>query len=236
MPSQDPKEWMEDVKKCQEYAKKHNTNVIYSFVGSGDTIEEMKNDYAKCAQLLIDAGAEIIEANFSCPNVKTENGALYLSPENAEDILKEVRKKVGNKIILGIKVGVYKDTKELKNFLSKNAKYINYISGINTVSKKVVNKDGKSALKDRGTSGICGYAITEAGEEFLMQALEVKNKLNLKNLVVISGGGVMTPQNAEKRFRLGADFIGTATAAMCNQNFAKECYENCEFLKHNKLK
>ncbi|MDR2760526.1 MAG: hypothetical protein LBB09_01625 [Rickettsiales bacterium] len=231
MPSQASEVWMEDVKKCQEYAKKLNASVIYSFVGSGDEFDLMRDDYAKCAALLVKSGAEIIEANFSCPNVNTNNGFLYSNPELAEKVLKKIRENVGGDIILGVKVGNYDSSGDLKNFLLKNAEYLNYIAGINTVSKKVVRSDGTDGLVKRTASGICGSAINEAGMEFLKQVAEAKKELKLKNFAIISGGGVMTPEHAKERFEIGADFIGVATAAMWNRNFAKECCDYGSFRK-----
>ena len=71
VPSYDPDIWQKDLAKSVRHAKSGQV-VIGSFQGttssSGDVKKYIK-DFVKAARLVKEAGAKIIEANFSCPDV-----------------------------------------------------------------------------------------------------------------------------------------------------------------------
>ena len=51
--------------------------------GLDDSIDDVAADYARCARWAVDSGADGVEANFSCPNVSSVDGQLYLNAADA---------------------------------------------------------------------------------------------------------------------------------------------------------
>ncbi|MCA9061171.1 MAG: hypothetical protein KDA85_21810, partial [Planctomycetaceae bacterium] len=54
-------------------------------------IERLANDFALCARWAVESGAQVVEANFSCPNVCSADGQLYQHPEQAAHVAAAIR-------------------------------------------------------------------------------------------------------------------------------------------------
>lgn len=188
--------------------------LVVSIVGSGKNKHEFVNDFIDAAMIAKNAGAKIIEANFSCPNVKSAEGSLYNNPNEVFDLASQLVKAL-NPIPLIIKVGVFSDSDQMKEvFISAARAGVQAISGINTVSKKVVDKEGKPALgADRLTSGICGAPIREIALNFVRNARKIIDHEKLP-LTLIGVGGITKPTNFDDFFNVGADIAQTATGMM----------------------
>src|SRR6266536_1621250 len=71
MPSSDPKLWREDVRRARAPLSQGQI-LIVSVVGTPESrspIEQLADDYARCVRWAVEAGADMIEANLSCPNI-----------------------------------------------------------------------------------------------------------------------------------------------------------------------
>ena len=67
---------------------------IVSVVASpepGWTLDQVADDFAQCAVWAEESGAQIVEANLSCPNVCTQEADLYLSAEASGVIAATIR-------------------------------------------------------------------------------------------------------------------------------------------------
>src|SRR5687768_15538690 len=79
MPSMAPQTWRDDVQRAKA-ALPHGKILIVSVVATpaGDaTPRAVADDFAQCAAWAAEAGADVIEANLSCPNVCTNEGNIY---------------------------------------------------------------------------------------------------------------------------------------------------------------
>ncbi|MBC8351221.1 MAG: hypothetical protein H8E66_04495, partial [Planctomycetes bacterium] len=93
MPSKDPAVWRADVEATRKQlgrGKLLSVSVVAT-VQEGWTIEDLAADYAKCAKWAVESGADIVETNFSCPNVSTCDGQLFQQPIDARCVAESLR-------------------------------------------------------------------------------------------------------------------------------------------------
>ena len=223
VPSKKSAVWQKDVKKAKAYEKEGQL-LILSFMGTvkkNQTQEEFIKDFVKAAKFAKDTGAKALEANLSCPNIGNEGLVCYNFPVT-EKVCKAVRKIIG-KTPLILKVGYYKNSKDIEKIAEIANRYANAIASINTLQVEVVDKNGNQALPgpNRLRSGVCGSPIKWAG-------LEMVNKLNKVRIdkkykfEIVGVGGVMTPKDYLEYRKAGADLVMSATGAMWNPLLAHE--------------
>lgn len=178
--------------------------------GQGDFVE----DFVETARFAKESGAKIIEANFSCPNVTTGEGDIATNAESVFQIANSIVNAIGTTPLI-IKVGTFQTKEQLRETLYAAARAgVRAVSGINTLSRRVVNSQGEPALgPKRETSGICGSPIRQAALQFVQQAKEIITKEKL-GLQIVASGGVTTPQHFEDFLNAGADIATTATGMM----------------------
>lgn len=210
MPSMSPEYLHVDIAKAKAALKKGQL-LIVSVVGSSNDIIE---DFVRTALLAKDAGAEVIEANFSCPNVSSQEGCLYSDPENSFKVASAIVKAI-SPVPLIIKVGKYASKEILQKVLLALARAgARAVCGINGISMRVVDKQGNPVLgKGRETSGICGDMIRPAAIEFIKEASEIirKDKLGLE---LVGCGGITHASHFDQFLNAGAKIATTATGMM----------------------
>lgn len=218
-----PSVWMKEVRKEQK-AMSPGQLLIVSVYGTqkeGMDLDDLANDYAKAALLAKKAGAKAIEINLSCPNVLgDEDPNIYASPTSTSIITQTVKKAIG-KTPLILKVGYYDSFRKMVDVLNEIRGVFEAISAINTISKRVVTKNGKQALPGRDVSGVCGAAIKPFGIETVRNLVKARRKLGL-DFEIIGTGGVMQTRDVLDYLKAGANHVHTATAAMWNPYLAYE--------------
>lgn len=223
IPSRKPEIWQEDMKKALTFAGIGQV-MVGSFVGTvrpGQTPEEFIRDWAVTAKLVKETGAEILEADISCPNNGAE-GLVCYDLETTEKICKAVKKEIGNTPFV-LKIGYFEDESKLEKFAKIAQEYAQGIAGINTLQGKIVDKDGNQALpgKMRAVAGVCGAPIKWAGLEMVKRLKAIKEKRNYSFTIDGVGGVTMPVDYAEYR-AAGADTVFSATGAMWNPYLAQE--------------
>jgi dihydroorotate dehydrogenase (NAD+) catalytic subunit len=220
MPSLDPTQWQEDVEKSLGLLKEGQVlivSVVGTFQGSQEGLVE---DFARVASMASEAGAPIIELNFSCPNTVEGEGTIYTDPPLAGWIAREVRKAVKG-VPLFLKVGLLLG-RELGTFIKAVAPWVQGIVGINSVPLPVVNKEGRPALgPDRETSGVCGWAIRQCGLSFVKEATAIKERERY-DLAICGCGGIAKGGHVEAYLQHGVQGVFTCTGAMFNPYLALE--------------
>ncbi|KKS52661.1 MAG: Dihydroorotate oxidase [Candidatus Magasanikbacteria bacterium GW2011_GWC2_42_27] len=221
----DPTYLLEDIAKAKaSLAGGQVLNV--SVVGTQRPGEDFIQDFVNTATLAKEAGADIITANFSCPNVgKHAEGSLYMNAEAAEEIATKIVQSIGD-IPLIIKMGYLEDTETLTHALTAIAKAgARGVCGINTVGRHVVNEKGEPALgKGRETSGICGGPIRSYGLEFIKNARNIIDTKKL-GLTLLGVGGIVKPEHFDEYFSAGADIAMSATGMMWDPYLAMRWHE-----------
>lgn len=188
--------------------------MIVSVVGTPRPGEDFYEDFAIAAQIALEGGAQIIEADLSCPNVSTCEGSLFTDPDAVFEIATRMKKAVGS-VPLIIKVGVIQDKECMRHVMRSAAKAgVQAICGINTVSMKVVKEDGTPALDEhRLRAGVCGGPIREVALDFIQKAHAVNQEEKL-GMVIMGTGGVTIPEHFEHFFQAGADVAMSAVGMM----------------------
>lgn len=203
MPSKDAEFLRKDIPKAIAQAKEGQV-LIVSVVGTNE------EGFVKSALFAKECGAKIIEANFSCPNVCSKEGQLYLDPEAVAKVSRAIVDALQGTPLI-IKVGRFESKEQLaKTFIAAANAGVRAVNGINTVPVEILTKDGLPALgANRRVSGVCGFPIRETALTFARQAREVikENKLNL---TLIAGGGITQPEHFNE-FLKYADFVMCAT-------------------------
>jgi len=230
VPSADPKFWQEDLRKCVLKAKNGQV-VIGGFQGTVPTESQNStkgyiDDFVQAAQLTLETGVPILEANLSCPNEGTGN-LLCFDTNRTVEILKNIRQAIGTTPLI-IKTAYFSDDKQLTDFVEKVAPYIDAISAINTIPAKVytdANNHNPALPGDsRLISGICGDSIRWAGLAMTSKLAKIREAKGL-NYKIIGVGGVNTPRHYKLYLQAGADAVMCATGAMWNPYLAQEIAE-----------
>lgn len=221
VPSRVPDEWQRDAAKAVKAAGKGQV-MIMSFMGTvrpHQTEKQFVDDYILAARLAQETGAKILEANLSCPNVGNE-GLVCYNLEVTEKIARGIRKAIGNTPLV-LKIGYYRDERQLRKFAEIANDYANDIAAINTLQGTIIDKKGNQALpgNNRLKSGVCGAGIKWAGLDMVkrLDALRRKKKYRFS---ITGVGGVTTPQDYFQYRRAGADAVMSATGAMWNPRLA----------------
>ncbi|MFN4173580.1 MAG: dihydroorotate dehydrogenase, partial [Parachlamydiaceae bacterium] len=223
MPSRDEAYLSEDIPKANSLIGRGQALIvsITGTMGSEMNREAYIQDFVKAARLAEQSGAKILEANFSCPNVSQEEGALYLHPESCFEVASRIVENITAPLI--IKVGHFPNKKILeKTLVALSCAGVKAVSGINSLSFKVIDQNGAPALgKGRLFSGVCGAPIRECALQFVTDARFIIAKEKLP-LTLIGGGGIMEPSHFDDFFNAGADFAFTATGMMWRPLLAHE--------------
>jgi dihydroorotate dehydrogenase (NAD+) catalytic subunit len=228
MPSRTPEYLQQDIPKANALVKRGQL-VIVSIVGTPPQKgqpNEFFDDFIATALFAKECGAKAIEANFSCPNVATGEGCIYFNPLAVYEISSRLVK-VLKETPLIIKVGIFPSKQIMHQAFSAAAKAgVRAISGINTISMSVVNREGNPALgPGRLTSGICGGPIRQAAIEFIQDAREINDREKL-GLSIIGTGGAMLPIHFNQFLNAGADVAMSATGMMWDPYLALRYHES----------
>jgi dihydroorotate dehydrogenase len=231
VPSRHPKIWQEDVERARRFLGKGQVLVV-STMGSSEyhpDIASFVEDFAHCARLAKEAGADIVELDLSCPNSNAAEGVVYLDSELSGAITKAAKAAIGDTPLF-IKLGNFTRRDQLAAVLRASAAHADGIAGINTVKMTVMAGLGQPALPGRPQSGVCGAAIQSSALQFVRWALE-ERKTNRYDFVLIGVGGIMTPEDIHRFLGLGVDAVEVATAAMWDPYLAYRYY----LARHGKM-
>lgn len=221
MPSKVPATWMADVEqtKVKLPAGKVLSVSVVGSVQEGWSIDQLADDYAQCARWAIESGADVIETNFSCPNVSTCDGQLYQQPQQALTVAEKVRQAIGD-VPLVIKIGHIDDEAAIEELLQAIAPAATALAMTNSVATTVKDEEGK-LLFDGAQRGICGAATRNASIQQTARFREVADRLGIQ-IELIGVGGASTAQHVREYLAAGASGVHLATAAMINPAVALE--------------
>ncbi len=213
MPSMAPDFLMQDIARANSYLQPGQVMIV-SVVATNRPGENFDDDFVKASLLAKDAGANIIEANFSCPNVDKKDGMLYLAPDTVAQVSKAIVKAI-HPLPLILKMGVFPSKAQMQAVLVAAARSgVRAVEGINSVSMRVVTKQGGPALDaNRLTSGVCGGPIRDAALHFISQAAEINQQQKL-GLTILGCGGITAKEHFDLFLNAGADIAMTATGMM----------------------
>jgi len=223
MPSFAPSVWREDVRRCR-LALSVGQVLIVSVVAtpsSSPTLDEMASDYAQCAAWAIESGADVVEANLSCPNVCSAEGTLYHDTVASRTIVSRIRDAIGRAPLL-LKLGVFPDLGSMRQFLQAVDGLAEGVTLVNCISRPIQHKDGRPAFGPKfPTAGVLGRAIHEPSVEAVREVQHCVSADGL-SLRVVAVGGVAQTSDFADFFNVGAHAVLCGSSPMYLPNLAAE--------------
>jgi dihydroorotate dehydrogenase (NAD+) catalytic subunit len=223
MPSMAPNTWREDIRRTKA-ALPSGKILIVSVVATPDdnaTPSAVAEDFAQCAGWAAEAGADVIEANFSCPNVCSKEGSIYTDAQLSRTIASAMRKSIGDKPLL-IKAGQFSDAARLRGFLKFVSGMAHGITMVNAVSRPVLHPNGRPVFGERFVkAGVLGRGIHKACVEGLKCAADIIRDDSL-NLTLVGVGGVAADEDVQDFFDAGAAAVLMGSSPMYMPDLAAE--------------
>ncbi len=211
MPSSPPEVWRRDIRECRSRLRSGQVMIV-SVVGSADaqTREaEFIDDFSTLTAEARDAGAQIVELNFSCPNVARREGEVYRDVDLATRIAQAART-AGGPVPLLVKVGPIGD--RIADLLRGLSGLVDGVVMINAPSRMVVDETGAPAFgANREHAGMMGGATFDIAMACVRNAVEVVQRDGL-DLHVLAVGGVYSPERISALFDAGAYAVLAASA------------------------
>ncbi len=226
VPSANPDVWQGDMQKALKSAGTGQV-MIGSFQGTSDgsgSIEQYIADFVTAAKLVAETGAQILEANLSCPNEGSAH-LLCFDIERTALIAAQIKEAIGNTPLI-LKIAYFAQQSALEKFVRTLAPIVDAFAAINTIPAAIVTANGTQALPGQGRlrSGVCGAAIQWAGLEMTERLVALRQKLKMQ-YTVIGVGGVTTAQDYERYRQAGADAVQSATGAMWHPDLAQQVWK-----------
>jgi dihydroorotate dehydrogenase len=218
MPSREPDVWRRDIEWTRRRLDPEKLLVV-SVVGTvepGSTIDELAQDYARCASWAHDSGADAVEANLSCPNVSTCDGQLYQNPADARRVASCIRDAIGERPLV-LKVGHLMDPTAIESLVAAVHGLADALSMTNSIAATVVDASG-TAMFDGQRRGICGAAIRQSSLRqvglFCAAIRRRRRSSEGCDLGVIGVGGICDGDQVRSFLDAGAEGVQLATAVM----------------------
>ena len=215
MPSFAPEQWRPDIRWARGQLLEGQL-LIVSVVASPQpdwTIEQIADDFALCARWAVESGAQVIEANLSCPNVCSAEGSLYCDVLSSVRVVQRIRELIGAVPLL-LKLGEFPSGQQLSQFLRAVNGLANGVTFVNCVTREVLRSDGTPVFGEGyRRAGVLGRGIHQAAVRLVGQVRELIDREGL-SLELAAVGGVSRVCDAESLFAAGADAVlcGSAPA------------------------
>lgn len=226
VPSLEPGWWVKEVQSARGKLEGERQVLLVSIQGSSSSGEKaLTDDFVKTALLAKGAGAQIVEANFSCPNIPGEVcGELYADAERAGRVAAAIKDSLADTPLF-VKIG-YLPQSGLSDLYQSLCDHVDGIVAINTISAPVFNAKGEQAFPDgapgvsRLTGGISGHAVKPWAKEVCRHLVQLRRAHRSKRLTILAAGGVLAAQDVFEYLRLGVDGVQSCTGALLNPYLA----------------
>jgi dihydroorotate dehydrogenase (NAD+) catalytic subunit len=221
VPSQPPSFWEGDIRRCRDLIRPGQA-LIVSLVASvtpETTMDSFLAEFEELAARVRAAGAQIVEANLSCPNVPRREGEAYRDPELAARIAAALRRGAGNLPLL-MKVGGIEDKEAMRVLLRAVDGTMDGVIMMNGLSRPVIDASGEASFGEhRRRAGITGGAIYRFAMRQVRDAVAITREDRLA-IKVLGCGGITTPERARSFIDAGAYAALAATAVVWNPYLA----------------
>ncbi len=218
MPSADPKRWQTDIGDTRAQLLSHQALAV-SVVATPEpewSLAQLADDYAMCAGQAVANGADMIELNLSCPNVKSCDGQLYRQPDATHQVARRVRECVGTTPLL-LKIGHVGDETQAAQLVDAVAGVADALVMVNCLAAQVTCDAGP--LFDGQRRGIAGVAIHDAAVRQVEQFRILIGRAG-SNLQLIGCGGARDVTSVQRFLNAGANCVQMATAVMLQPDIA----------------
>ena len=219
MPSSSPEVWRNDIAwtRRQLSPEKLLSVSVVGTMQDGWSIEQLAQDYAICAKWAVESGADCIETNFSCPNVSTCDGQLYLDADSSHLVVRTVKQEIGT-VPLIVKIGHLSDENRASALLDAIGEEADAIAMTNSIAT-LVGSDPQAMMFDHQQRGICGTAIRDAS----LRQVELFSNLIARHSFttqIIGVGGIENANDVDRYLMAGASACHLATSIMTDPEVA----------------
>jgi dihydroorotate dehydrogenase (NAD+) catalytic subunit len=213
MPSRAPEVWRSDIRKCRARLRPGQVMIV-SVVGTADadTSEAaFTEDFGALTAEARHAGAQVVELNFSCPNVGRRESEVYRDTEVAARIAAAARAAAGPLPLL-VKIGPLEDRDRMADLLQRLSGLVDGVVMINAPSRTIVDAAGTPVFgASRERAGMMGGAVFDIAMKCVRNAVEIVRQDGL-NLHVVAVGGVCSPERITAFIDAGAYAVLAASA------------------------
>ena len=220
MPSAAPETWRRDVEQTRRSLnpRKLLSVSVVGTVQPGWEIDDLADDYARCARWAVESGADAIEMNFSCPNVSTSDGQLYQAPKSARTVASRVRQCIGETPLV-VKIGHLSDDSLAADLIGSVNGIADGLAMTNSIAAAVTSSGGDPFF-DGQLRGICGEAIRA---ESTAQVARFSRLIAAcaSNLAIVAVGGISDADHISQYQKAGASAFHLATAAMLDPSVGR---------------
>jgi len=229
MPSQEPEVWRRDVARAKRKLLAGQV-LIVSVVGTPGSADDadggegaLAEDFALCARWAAEAGADIVEANFSCPNVCTPEGSVYQDAKASGRFARAIRDALPSTPFV-IKCGHFSDARELRSFYRAVDGSADAVVLVNGLARRVLDEDDRPVFGSFERVGILGRGILDAAVANVKEAVRSTCRRS-SNLRTIAVGGVVEPEAPGRFFDVGAEAVVLGGAPMIDPLLAQKMKE-----------
>lgn len=203
-----------------EDAKDGNVPLIVSVFGFN------VEDFGEVAKKAQQYGADAIELNLSCPNVKKAGTVFGKSVELSRSIVEDVKNRVDLPVIAKLTASTNDIVEVAKACVDGGC---DAITAINTIPAMKIDIRTKTPVLGNKTGGLSGPSIKPVA---LRCVYDIKKELDIP---VIGCGGITTGEDALEFLMAGASAveIGTAIRLKGIGVFERVCSEIEDFMKEN---
>lgn len=219
MPSTSPAVWRADIETTRS-ALASEKLLSVSVVATAEpdwAIDDIADDYARCAKWAVESGADAVEVNLSCPNVKTCDGQLYQNPVEAAIVTQRVKSTIGTAPLLA-KIGHLTDNEQTIALIEAIVKHVDGIAMVNAISGRIRTSQGAD-LFSADRRGIAGSAIKNACVQQVQRVAKMLRESD-ETCQLIGGGGIGDADDVQAFLNAGAASVQIATAAMLDPRLA----------------
>jgi dihydroorotate dehydrogenase len=213
IPSSSPEVWASDIRRCRARLRLKQV-MIASVVGTAhaDTTQtEIIDDFSKLATEVKDAGAHVVELNFSCPNVGGRESEVYRDVEIATLIASPARVAIDTTPLL-IKIGPNEERDLMAKLLRSLSGVVNGVVMINGPIRRIVDASGASAFgASRERARMVGGAVFDTAIACVRNGVDIVRRDGL-NLEILAVGGVGSVERIKAFFDAGAYAVLGASA------------------------
>jgi dihydroorotate dehydrogenase (NAD+) catalytic subunit len=208
--SRKPEEWQKDFD-----AAKRSLSIgqllILSLMFTPETGNDVLADAETVANFAKDTTADVFELNLAHPNSGMKS-LVYEDIQTSIDMCIRVKKVLGDRPLLA-KIGYYKNTSALKEFMQRTVGVIAGVTSTNTYGMPIVDSDGKELFPGRPKAGVSGAAIRTLCMQQAHTIAQYKKDLGLTDFVVIGVGGVTQVQHIAQYLDIPVDAVQCAVGA-----------------------
>ena len=184
------------IKEIRE-AKNFNVPLIVSVYGFS------AEEYAKVAKKAVDAGADAVELNVSCPHVKETGSEIGQNPEILAKVVKKVKKSVEKPVLVKLSPNVT-DIAKIAEVAAKAG--ADALTAINTVKAMAINSETAMPILSNKIGGLSGPAIKPIA---IRCVYEIYERVKVP---IIGCGGITNWRDAIEFILAGATAIQIGTA------------------------